>query len=629
MKTAAEFFLKLWLAGGAACVLAGWILSAFGVLGRTAYALLAVAGLSATVWFWRREDGTAALGRCRRSVQSCWRGRGPVCRWLPRLWLLGAAAALVSGWLHAPNNYDALAYRVPRVLHWLAEGRWHWISSPDLRLNYSATGFEWLMAPVLALARSDRLLFLLNWIPFLLLPPLVFAVFRRLGVRAAVAWHWMWLLPGGYCFLLQAGSIGNDAFAAVFLLAAIFFAQRAAQNRSARNLAWSVLAAALMTGAKASNLPLLLPWVVACWLARSLVLSRPVALATLLALGVSFLPQAVLNHRCSGHWGGDPANQERLRASDAATGLLGNSLQLAAQNLAPPFNPAARSLNERLTAALPSAWHQRLAGGFPRFTPGVGELAQEESAGVGLGVTLLAVAGIFFAKFRRGEWRVLRPGLAVAMAAWISLAVLATQLGSESTARLIAPYYPLLLALVLLLPAQDYLARRRWWRGLAVAVSGAALLVIVVTPSRPLWPAQTVLGWFSAAWPESQFVQRAARVYTVYAGRADSLAPLRRFVPPDANVLGFLSNGNEPETSLWRPLGGRRVVLILPGDDIELLRQRGVEYVVISSAGLKRLFGQTVEEWCGHHRARVLASQSLTLLASQGERPWHVVQLLR
>ena len=72
-------------------------------------------------------------------------------------------------------------------------------------MNDRACGIEWLTAPLLLFTRCDRALFLLNFIPFLLLPGLVFSVFRRLGVRARVAWHWMWLLPTGYIFLLQAG----------------------------------------------------------------------------------------------------------------------------------------------------------------------------------------------------------------------------------------------------------------------------------------------------------------------------------------------------------------------------------------------------------------------------------------
>ena len=77
-------------------------------------------------------------------------------------------------------------------------------------MNNRPCGLEWLSAPLLLFTKSDRGLFLVNFLPFLLLPGLIFSVLTRLGVRARVAWHWMWLLPTGYNFLLQGGSLGND-----------------------------------------------------------------------------------------------------------------------------------------------------------------------------------------------------------------------------------------------------------------------------------------------------------------------------------------------------------------------------------------------------------------------------------
>src|SRR6185312_9470520 len=50
------------------------------------------------------------------------------------------------------------------------------------------------------------------------------------GVRPRVAWHWMWIVPTGYCFLLQAGGIANDAFPTVDGLAMMDFALRAREK---------------------------------------------------------------------------------------------------------------------------------------------------------------------------------------------------------------------------------------------------------------------------------------------------------------------------------------------------------------------------------------------------------------
>src|SRR5258705_12461599 len=118
-------------------------------------------------------------------------------------------------------------------------------------MNDRACGIEWLSAPLLLFTKSDRGLFLLNFIPFLLLPGVVFSLFRRLGVRPKVAWQWMWLLPTGYTFLLQAGSTGNDTFPTIYALAAIDFACRAIVSRRSSDFWHSILSVALLTGAKA------------------------------------------------------------------------------------------------------------------------------------------------------------------------------------------------------------------------------------------------------------------------------------------------------------------------------------------------------------------------------------------
>jgi hypothetical protein len=100
--------------------------------------------------------------------------------------------------------------------------------------------------------KSDRGLFCSTSFPTA--AGLLFSV-TRLGVRPTVAWHWMWLLPTGYNFLLRPAARAMTVYA----LAAVDFGLRAWTSRPVQT--WhALLAAALLTGAKASNLPLLLPW---------------------------------------------------------------------------------------------------------------------------------------------------------------------------------------------------------------------------------------------------------------------------------------------------------------------------------------------------------------------------------
>ena len=194
---------------------------------------------------------------------------------LPAIFLLVAVLIFLGGALHAPNNYDALTYRLPRMLNWLAAGHWFWIPTINDRMNYSTTAWEWMAMPFFALLRSDRGLFLINALGFLLMPGLLFSVFRQAGRGAAsVAWTWMWVLPLAYGCATQAGSLGNDFTGLLFCLASVHFGLRARRSGRVSDLWLAGLAAALMTGVKLSNLPLLLPCLVAVWPALGLLRTK-------------------------------------------------------------------------------------------------------------------------------------------------------------------------------------------------------------------------------------------------------------------------------------------------------------------------------------------------------------------
>jgi|GEM_PF-2388754 NhaP-type Na+/H+ or K+/H+ antiporter len=71
----------------------------------------------------------------------------------------------------------------------------------------------------------------------------------------------MWLLPLGYGYVLQAGSMENDAIAAVFFLVSfILLMPSRGRQASSMDLALSLLAIGFTTGFKATNLVLGPPW---------------------------------------------------------------------------------------------------------------------------------------------------------------------------------------------------------------------------------------------------------------------------------------------------------------------------------------------------------------------------------
>ena len=425
---------------------AGWTLSALHQLNTTGYLAAFLIGLVACVVWWRQAPGRI---RPRLSGRK-WKRR--FRRPLPLAFLVLAALAFLGGALHAPNNYDTLAYRTPRVLNWLAEHHWHWIHSDFPRLNTRTAGFEWLTAPLFLLAGTDRPEFLLNLICFLLLPGRMFAVLTRLGVRPRAAWCWMWLFPSGYGYVLQAGSVVNDMFGALLVLAAFEYALRARREQKTSDLWNSSLAAALMTAAKAFNIMLLLPWAIAVLPALKVLLRRPLAsLAIILfAAGASLVPTAIMNVKHCGDWTGLAAEQPTIGGSGKPYRFLAQAINLPLANLVPPVFPFTRqwdhfvdhTVPRRLAASLEANMESPLA----KFQ--LPELQVEEGAGLGCGLTLLLLA-LLVRKIRAGElWPtgIFSCENWVLLATWAVLGVFMMQVGSAGPARYLLPFYPLLAA---------------------------------------------------------------------------------------------------------------------------------------------------------------------------------------
>ena len=617
----------LWAAG---LDVAGWLLSALHRLDALGYGLLLAVAVPATAWWWRREHP----GPIRMAVWP--RRRARWRRLLPAGFLTLAALAFVGGWLHVPNNIDALAYRTPRVLHWLAEGRWHWISCPYQRLNVRATGFEWLTAPVLALTRSDRPLFLLSWGCFLLLPGLVFSTLRSAGVRSVVAWRWMWLFPTGYCFAVQAGGIANDLYGATVSAAAAALAWRTRRTDgavAAGSLRWSALALALATNAKTSNVLLGLPWLMLVAPSLGQVLRRPLLTGAFaaLALVASFVPQAVVNVRQCGDWTGARAEFAWTEPPGVGTAILHNAGLWSVQNLLPPLHPLAGPFNRAVEATLSEDWKSKLdafaEGGRRAYA--VRELPGEEFAGLGAGLSwwLLLGTGVALARggFREGLRRLPGPWpTMVLLSPWLALLVYAGKSAIQPNGRILAPFYLWLLP-TLLIPARHDLLGPRLRRWLEALVLGLTLAVVVLSPAHPLVPIRTLVSALGPP-PAGSLQERIDTVYRVYGERADAFAPLRRLIPAEVRHLGFIT-GNDAETSLWRPYGIRRLFHVPRPYQRPDLDRVGVAWVVVNVAELTARGGRGLDAWLQEVHGKVVHRQTLRLAASQEPQDYVVVQL--
>ena len=616
--------LWIWLGVWASC--SGWLLSAAHRLDAAGYVVALLLGVGAVGIAWKRGAF--------KSFQppSLLRFKHRMVRPLPLAFCILATLVFLGGALYLPSNYDGIAYRTPRVLHWLAEGRWHWIHTAFPRLNTRSTGYEWLTVPLLVFTKSDRGFFLINFASLLLMPGLIFSTMTRLGVRAHVAWCWAWPLASGYCFALEGGGIQNDLLGAPYALAMIDFALRARVSKRSGEVWLSVLAAALLTGSKASNLVLLLPWALAilpCW---RIPLRHPVAALTVTMIAVlsSFLPSAMINQHFTRDWTGmaiEPQPYVKNPVKNLAVNLAG----IGIQNFLPPVFPFTKQWNSVAERFRPADISDTIN---PFKTE---ELAMEESAGLGFGVcVLLAISLVALAT--GGASRIAgvagtgpRVSWILVLAPWISALVLAEKaFVGGSSARYFVPFYILLVAPFLISTAHEGLVRRRWWRMCAIAVIALAAVLVVVAPARPLWPARA---FFSALEKRSSspVVARAHSVYDTYGERPVAFDRLRQFLPDAEKTIGLVT-WDDPETSLWHPFGTRRIRHVLSGDTREDLRKSGITFIVVSLDKFPAVFGPEMpfDRWQENIHAATVRKVSLRLRAGSqnaGLREWAIVRL--
>ena len=232
------------------------------------------------------------------------------------------------------------------------------------------------------------------------------------------------------------------------------------------------------------------------------------------------------------------------------------------------------------------------------------ELQNEEGAGFGFGASWLAVISV------AAGWRLARRDKMKSGAAgksqcgqmrWVRWSPLVAAFGYfykatiGTAARIFTPYYLVLLPIFLTGGAQAELCRRRIWRWGAMTVFGLAAMLVIITPSRPLWPAQTVLGRLTQAHPDDRNLVRAATVYSVYSIRPEGLSPVREKLPPGEKVFGLVTF-DDLETSLWPPFGQRRFRHVKPGDTGAELRAEGIHHVVLNSEWFPTRTGVSLEE---------------------------------
>lgn len=620
--SAFDWLLSIGIRLAALAVILGWLLSAFGSLDLRGYLLVgapAAAGL--ILWSLKRRPRRWGLLDSRRIV--AWWKRG---RYLPLLYLLTFLLVILGSLLHEPNNFDGLSYRAPKVLFWLQQHHWQWIHSPYRGVNYLLPNYEWLTVPMFLVTGGFHVTVILNWVAFLLVPPLFFSLLRALGARGRLAFDWMWLFPSGYVITMLAGGIGNDLVGLAAILAGLHFARRFAASGNGACLADALLAAGFCTGAKLSNLPL--PAFVLIFLLkdRQRLLTNKVAVASGVVFGTlaSALIPLLLNRAYTGSILG--VSDENLVANPVA-GWVGNGLILILAAIVPPVFPGAGQASALLEKALGGGLDSWLHSHYGKFTLRLNELPQEEGGALGLGITLgLLLCLIGWARSRRGN---VQPAGRVSLLRWqwvaywvclgVGLAVITAKLGTgPAVPRNLLPWYPLVLGPVLVFLGRGRCESSRLWRVTAPLICLSVLPALLLTPSRPLVPPRMVLGLAQRAHLGAAALERLRIVYEVYAERADPFIVVKRAIPPDAEMIGLISDGSEPTAAWFKPFGRRWPVYLLSARQVEAARSSGaVRYVVVKEPCCEEFFQLPPARWFERFRARPVQSCEVTLFASK------------
>lgn len=626
-----QFALRLagcWLLWSAWCSVAGWGLSAIQQLSGWGY-LSALPLLIGAVALWWKSTATPLP--CNFNLHK-WGRR--MTRPLPLIFCLTAGLSLVAAVVNPdPWSFDATTYRLPRVLYWLAAKHWHWIGTIDQRLDFSSLGFEWQMLPIIELTRSDRFIFLLNWVPFLLLPWLAFVAFQGLGLRKHTSRRWMWLLPSGFCIALQSGGLQNDGYSVNYLLASVSFAIIGVRRKSFGLVLMSLLAAAQLTGAKVSNLPLVLPLgVLVLWAFSKVRWMLAPTVATLLIAGItSFLPLAYQCVKHTGDWTGNPHDQWHVKTHGFIMPFVANTIILLNDCAQPPYLPQSRSVNARLEDANNSEFIARLKRAHGEFLGiGFGEMAYEGGAGMGFGIAIyllnLAVGSLFSGR------RATMPPISlptvlkiVPWLAWLGYFVFLVKLGSNHSARIAAPFYPLLLIPILRCPRVFKLERRK---AFSIAAGLAALIVIpiiILTPIRPLISLEVATTFTS-----SPKVQKIAEKYRFWRNLRDDLAPLREHLPA-ASTFGFAGGFRDTSYGLWKPFGRHKIVEVGLPLGSKTLPPPHLTYVVITDRGLTDRYGCDLATWLKQTSGTVVFEYRRNIMLDAHSAPqfesWFIVKL--
>lgn len=539
------------------------------------------------------------------------------------VWLAVAFLILIGSLWHLPSNYDAYSYRIPRMLHWLAEGHWYWINGPDSRYDFMAAMWEITALPILAITGTDRFLFLPNFFCFLMLPGATFSLMRLLGAGRCISRLTMWVAPTGYGFILQSGSLGSDLLGATLFLISLVYLCKWLRNSHSLFLFISALALGFSTATKVSNIAFGLPWLLLLAPSLPKLFQKPALLFGTALCGAlfSYLPFAAWNLSHGSGFAGDASSSAGKAGGPLLVSLAGNSIIWPAQNFAPPVFPIAARVQGIVEGAIPQPFLSSLKTQFEgAFKLGVGEIVTEDAAGLGFGTTLFACLLLLAKFFPQGPPlscptpRHLPFLLSIGMFLSIGAFFLSTSMISIS--RILMPAYLPVIALLGIGRATDAAAKSRIFVGFAILLQLTAVVVLLLNPARPLLPVPGIASCFLPQ--ESPLLKRIDTVYLAYGQRSRALTPIVESLGSGTTEIAFVAKADTLETGLWVPFGSRRILPIKAADAVRPGFDFPTAFVIAQERGIRQDGKVEFEEFLSITNLRIIKEFSLLQQASQG-----------
>jgi hypothetical protein len=203
-----------------------------------------------------------------------------------------------------------------------------------------------------------------------------------------------------------------------------------------------------------------------------------------------------------------------------------------------------------------------------------------------------------------------------------------SKMGSEATSRLIAAYYPLLVAGVLVVSSLDgQIVRRRIFKWVGALAMLSAVPLVILSPARPLFPVQVVSSLMLKSHVSPEIIDRYDQVYSVYATRSHAFGEILALIPPGEQTIGLLQAGDEQVAALWRPLGTRNILEVTPADSRNELKAHRIHFVVISQDALTFRYHTDLALLLAKWSGSTVAEKRITLLVRTGPQTWYLVAM--